>query len=71
MDREEMTSLDGGVPQQVIGGAAIGGQEQELRTLLLGAKPVESRCEAILGAAPDDEAGHSEKDTRRRSLVTE
>ena len=58
MDREQMTALDGGATQQVIGGAAVGGQDQELGSLPLGAKPVECRCESILGAAPDDEAGH-------------
>ena len=66
MDREQMAALDGGAPQQVIGGAAVGGEDQELGSILLGAQPVECRCEAFLGAAPDDEAGHSAKDTRRQ-----
>ncbi len=62
MDREQMTTLDGGAAQQVVGGAAVGGEDQELGSILLGAKPVECRCEAILGAAADDEAGHSARE---------
>ena len=69
MDAEEMSALDRGAAQEVVGRAAIGRDDQQLGAIGLRAQPGECRLEAVLGATADEQAGHSPEDTLRSVSV--